>query len=252
MNADGLNLIPFGRREVDGLLVSVDDVPRGEGCGCVCPSCNIPLVARKGDVNVWHFAHIARNAGTDVDTPCEYSFFVSVRLMAQQTIAAHAVLTLPAYQDHFILGRNRLGLPWRHDFTITDASTIQLNDVRTDTRYGETPVDVVGTVSGWDFVVFLSHPGRPVPEPLRSLDGMKAGALQICLDALAERWHDQDRGNQAFAVVVKHFLRDDQDSKRWLFHPSYARKRAAALAEAEPKVRAIEAKRRPRKSRWRS
>jgi hypothetical protein len=251
MIADGLNLIAFGRRQDDGVLVSVEDVPRGQDCGCVCPSCNLPLVARMGDVNVWHFAHRARNAGTDVAAPCEYSFFVSVRLMAQQIIAAHPVLALPAYRDSFTLGRNRLGLPWRHYFTITEASTIRLTDVRTDTRYAEASVDIVGNVSGWDFVVALSHPGRLVPEALRSLEGFKAGALEIRLNALAERFQDQDRGNEAFAKVVERFLRDDQDSKHWLFHPSYACKRAAALAEAEPKVKAAEAKWRPRKPRWR-
>lgn len=52
-----MNLIPFALSLNTNLLVDVDDVQSGKKCGCICPSCNIPFIARKGDVNEWHFAH---------------------------------------------------------------------------------------------------------------------------------------------------------------------------------------------------
>lgn len=48
--------IPFGRNP-DGDMVSVDAVPRGLDCNCVCAECGSPLVARKGEINQHHFAH---------------------------------------------------------------------------------------------------------------------------------------------------------------------------------------------------
>lgn len=49
-------LIPYGLN-ADGRLTHVRDVPRGKACGLVCPSCNVPLVARKGVVKQHHLAH---------------------------------------------------------------------------------------------------------------------------------------------------------------------------------------------------
>ena len=41
-----------------GALVHVDDVPNGSACGCVCPYCKQPLVAKNaGDILIHHFAH---------------------------------------------------------------------------------------------------------------------------------------------------------------------------------------------------
>ena len=94
---------------------------------------------------------------------------------------------------------------------------IQLSDVRTDTRYAATSVDIIGAVSGRDFIVFLSHLGRPVPPALRSLDGGKAGALNVCLEGLAQRFHGEERNNEALASILELFLRHDWDSRHGLF-----------------------------------
>lgn len=41
----------------EGHLVSIHDAPRGANCGVVCPECQVPLVARKGEIRIPHFAH---------------------------------------------------------------------------------------------------------------------------------------------------------------------------------------------------
>ncbi len=49
--------IPYAER--DGELVHVSAVDRGLDCGCICPVCKEPVVARKGEVKRHHFAHYA-------------------------------------------------------------------------------------------------------------------------------------------------------------------------------------------------
>ena len=61
--------IPWGLRAATGTMVHVDDVPNGNACGCVCPSCGAALQARNGGTKIaHHFAHVP-----DVDRPgaCE-------------------------------------------------------------------------------------------------------------------------------------------------------------------------------------
>lgn len=82
----GLNHIPFGLRESDGAIIDVYAVQRGRGCGCICPSCQTPLIARQGEEKVWHFAHASRNVYDRTAQECDFSFYVSVRFMARQLI----------------------------------------------------------------------------------------------------------------------------------------------------------------------
>ena len=61
--------IPWGLQAATGTIVHVDDVPNGNACGCVCPSCGAALQARNAGTKIaHHFAHVP-----DVDRPgaCE-------------------------------------------------------------------------------------------------------------------------------------------------------------------------------------
>jgi hypothetical protein len=48
-------LIPYAL--LDDRLVHVDTVESGAACGCICPGCKAPMIARKGAVRRHHFAH---------------------------------------------------------------------------------------------------------------------------------------------------------------------------------------------------
>ncbi|MFV7965005.1 putative zinc ribbon protein (plasmid) [Escherichia coli] len=53
--------------------ISDDNIASGLACACVCDSCGTPLIARKGDVNDWHFAHDLTQANPAfVKTVCTY------------------------------------------------------------------------------------------------------------------------------------------------------------------------------------
>ena len=52
--------IPYGL-DSEGLIVHVDDVPRGKACGARCASCDSELVAKKGEVRTHYFAHYSGN-----------------------------------------------------------------------------------------------------------------------------------------------------------------------------------------------
>lgn len=58
-----MSLIPFGLK--DDILVEVGEVSQGLACGCICPACRSPLVARHGQINIHHFAHHSRASCTE-------------------------------------------------------------------------------------------------------------------------------------------------------------------------------------------
>lgn len=80
--------LPFGLRVSDSRMVAPTEVPNGEGCGCVCPGCNAPLVAKQGAVKEWHFAH-ARGA------ECANATESALHKMAKQLIMDRRQIYVP-------------------------------------------------------------------------------------------------------------------------------------------------------------
>lgn len=80
--------IPFAIRKRDKKLVHISDnsIISGLACGCICPSCERPLQANKGQKNAHYFSH-----DPSLDTiACENAFETSIHLMSKQIFADHA------------------------------------------------------------------------------------------------------------------------------------------------------------------
>lgn len=81
----------YGR--VDGRLIHISEVQRGLACGCACPQCGEPLVARQGDVLVHHFAHAT-------DTTCTPNPETLTHRYAKEIVAVQLKAILPAFEVH--------------------------------------------------------------------------------------------------------------------------------------------------------
>lgn len=69
-------------------ITYIDDVEKGISCNCHCAFCNSPLVARKGDVRIPHFAHY--------NSPeCKMGFQTSIHYMAKEIIYQNKTISLP-------------------------------------------------------------------------------------------------------------------------------------------------------------
>lgn len=73
-------------------LVHIDDVEKGLACNCVCPHCRTPLVAKKGEHNIRHFAHYNL-------ADCEHGTETALHLMAKNLIAKNLKLFVPHLPD---------------------------------------------------------------------------------------------------------------------------------------------------------
>lgn len=227
-----LNHVPFGLRERDQAIVDVYAVHRGRACGCICPSCRTPLIARHGEEKAWHFAHASRNVYDRTVQECDFSFYVSVRLMARQLIGSKLTLALPEYRDRVSQYVDVLHETRELDYVITKGKAIQLEQVEVETRFAKAAVDLKGRVGDFEFVVYLVHPGRLVPPELEALDGIKAGVIAIDLRNLAGVFAQLTGGERTYSDALADFLGNDLASKRWVYHP----RRAALHKDAEGKL----------------
>lgn len=79
-------LVPFGLK--DGLLYEPRQVANGKACGCICPGCQHPLVAKQ-NAQTPHFAHAP---GED----CKNGLETAIHLAAKQLIAERMEVSIPA------------------------------------------------------------------------------------------------------------------------------------------------------------
>lgn len=78
----------------DNEIVSVDDVESGLKCGCICPACGAPLVAKKGSKMMHHFSHYAGQN-------CEYGYETSLHLAAKSILLHSKEIIIPPVYIEF-------------------------------------------------------------------------------------------------------------------------------------------------------
>lgn len=232
-----LNLIPFGLIETTNEFVDVYDVKRGKNCDCICPSCKTPLIARHGDCNTWHFAHAHKGVYDKTKKECEYSFYLSVRLMARQLIDSKITLGLPEYKSYVDKFDDGLGYSVQEEFIITPEQNITIEEVKVEKVFSGVPVDLVGNISGFQFVIYFTHPNRDVPTELFNPENLKCGVIAVELNLLPMLFSKAKKDEKTYKEVLKTFLSSNHDSKRWIFHPNYKRHEIAALETLEESIK---------------
>ena len=78
--------VPFGSK--DARLYEPKDVLNGKACGCICPACKAPLIAKQS-AQTPHFAHAP-------GASCEYGLETAIHLAAKQIISDRMEVRIPA------------------------------------------------------------------------------------------------------------------------------------------------------------
>ena len=197
-------LLPLGEAP-DGRLLRASDVPAGLACGCSCPGCGAPLVARRGGRRAAHFAHATGRA-------CAAAHETVLHRLAKQLIADGAALDLPEVASEHG-GRRR---PVRPATTIRpEAATLErgLDGLRPD---------ILATVAGRPLLVEVAVTHPCGPEKLALIRERRLAAMEIDLSRVP-----RDAAPEALERAV---LRSAP--RRWLYN------RLAEAAEAEMRVEA--------------
>ncbi|MEO8124444.1 MAG: competence protein CoiA family protein [Burkholderiales bacterium] len=79
----------------DGAMRFIGEVERGAACGCRCPECGSPLVAKQGNEKEWHFAH----EGGQERPECEAGAINMLRRLAVEYLRAQPALEFPQYRE---------------------------------------------------------------------------------------------------------------------------------------------------------
>lgn len=226
-----LSKIPFGLRVADDAIVDVCEVPNGKQCGCICPSCRMPLQAKQGQLNRWYFAHDSKHAQEETKIVCDYSFYPSVRLMAKQVFSNSFQLSLPG-----LMGKIEYyqGVRWvveHNTFNVSDPKIVVMENIVMDATFCGNSVDIVGTIKDFQFVIFFSQPDRTVPDNLFEPENPKCGILEINLSALHNAFIQKQSQHQTYREILTDFLQHDLVSKKWIYHPRFKQRSNEAIEQ---------------------
>jgi hypothetical protein len=209
--------IPFGLDKNCGSIKEVGDVSRGRDCGCVCPSCRQGLIAKQGDVLVWHFSH-DKDA---VDRPvreCDISFESCCRLYAID-LALSGIITglrTPAHSVR-VHGIRR---------PVCDAKEIHDVEYLASNRY-----DLEARLPGGSIAIFLAYSSRcfpPMPED------PKQGLLAIDIEHVKGGYAVAQSGPGVLKAIIGEIFTLETPAKKWLYHP---REQAVIAATPAPRER---------------
>lgn len=91
------NIVFSWAEDAYGGMVHVDTVPRGLQCGCRCPYCHEPLLARQGEKNEHGFAHHSETRQAKL----EICYMVTLYKLAEQIIREQRHIYAPSYYGIF-------------------------------------------------------------------------------------------------------------------------------------------------------
>lgn len=203
-----MNLIPFALSLDKNILVDVADVQSGKECGCICPSCNIPLIAKKGNVNEWHFAHDSQYNDKDQVLTCDFSWTIAVKMMIKQLFLEGSVLYLPEYYIDFQgVGYQK----YKRKIKVTAPSTVHYGDSELKSYDCDITVEVKGKKLG---VILLDKYSPPTSEYI--FDAALFGVIAISINQV----DCDDNGKVAnhFRNHLRALIESEARAKHWLYH----------------------------------
>jgi hypothetical protein len=203
-----MNLIPFALSLDKNTLVDVSDVQSGKKCGCICPSCNIPLVAKKGNINEWHFAHDSQYIDKDQELTCDFSWSVAVKMMIKQLLLEGSVLYLPEYYIDFqSIGYQK----HKRKIKVTDPSTVPYNAPELKSYDCDIAVEVKGKKLG---IILLDKYSPPTSEDI--FDAALFGVIAISINQVD--FDDNGKVVNHFRNHLRALIESEARAKHWLYH----------------------------------
>jgi hypothetical protein len=223
------SLIPFGLEAESERLVDVGNVKRGNACGCICPSCKTPLIARQGGEKEWHFAHRSQKVHDKTRKECKFSFAFSVRMMIRQLSDEGLKFKAPRLECSLSAISPDSHKSADFQYHVTDESLIVLKEVRVGEDFCGVPVDVQGLVEGVPFVIFVTYKDRVLPSEIKKPSIARCGVVELNVNDLPRLFKQEAHGQ--YVEALRKYIEEKTDGKTWAYHPREEGLKDSALEE---------------------
>lgn len=204
--------IPFAMHRPTKKMVSATDVQRGLACECICVACQSPLIARKGEIRIAHFAHHR-------DTDCPSAAEAAIHWMAKQVIAETGHIFVPhRSQSRTVFGKRRV---WVETLSVVvqEGGLINIENCEVEkTIYGSTDgsltrrPDLVANMNGRSLAIEICNTHAVDLQKEKWLEQHGYCVLEIDVSDLASIQPDE------FKKTLEERLFENSTFSKWLVH----------------------------------
>jgi hypothetical protein len=210
--------LPYGWR--DGKLLSIEEAERGLACGCICPACRAPLVAKKGAKHAHHFAHYRGQS-------CAHGLETGLHLKAKEILERVRRIALPAVFLH------------RQETPYFPAQLIRFDQVQVEQRAGDLRPDLILHAGARRLLVEVAVTHAAPEQKIKRLQQLGLPALEI--DVLAMYQQAIRQSGSFTAAYYEQALIHGLAHKRWLYNPKkqsaeYRLRKAAAARPVQHSI----------------
>lgn len=179
----------------DGVATSIENVESGLKCGCICPSCGEPLVAKKGSKRMHHFSHYSGHN-------CEYGYETSLHLAAKEILSTANRIMLPAVYIQF---PNSPKAPELY----CESKEISIERVELEKRFQDVIPDVVIYAGGKQLFleVYVTHTIDDIK--LKKLKQADISTIEIDLSK---------KEHSISLEELRSILLDNSEEKKWVYN----------------------------------
>lgn len=179
-----------------GMPVHIDDVESGLACGCTCPFCGEPLIARKGKVRTPHFAHVGTNGMGHAGHEAAYQ--TQLHLLAKNILKEAKQFLIPDVSipdfGGQVIGRQR---------------SITVDSAELEKSMGSFIPDIILTSKGKKLLVEIYVTHKTGPEKIKKIAEKGLSCIEIDLS---------DYCDGIDLSILKQALLKEVDRKEWLYN----------------------------------
>ncbi len=179
----------------DGVIVNVSDVESGLKCGCICPACGEPLVAKKGTKMMHHFAH---HTGHN----CEYGYESSLHLAAKHILSKAKKFVIPPVYLRF-------DNSYKKDELICEAKEITIDKVELEKPFDGIIPDIVIYAGNKQLFVEIYVTHKIDDKKLDKLKKADISTIEINLSK---------KNSTITTEELKGLLLNDSEEKTWKYN----------------------------------
>jgi hypothetical protein len=201
--------LPFGMK--NGKLVQVSEIESGLKCNCNCPACNHPLVARKGNKTIHHFAHHKRS-------DCQYSLETSLHIASKNIIESSGYIILPKLKDNIFHIRQ---------VELSSQTKLVFDKIYLEKKFNDFVPDIIIEKNKRLLCIEIYVTHQVDEQKIQKLKNSKISTIEIDLSK-NERQIDFE--------ILKELVVDSVENKKWLFNVKHSRLHHHIISNSHKKM----------------